>query len=123
MASIDPTSLLAGLPTWVQVSANLGMFVVAVAVSSYGFVLRLRGKPAVTPEVAAYASGVDKLEHLGAALDALVKISEVLSEVLDLMKATAREEEIEREVERRIEAAKARKGSDNQFRMDKEMRS
>jgi biopolymer transport protein ExbB/TolQ len=120
MGAADASAMLAGMPTWVQVAANLGIFMVAVAGAAYGFMQRFKGKPAVNAEASTYADGMKS--PLGEQLlHCMGRIATSLEEALHLMRAAAREEEIEREVERRLEDERRRENKANGFRMDKEM--
>jgi hypothetical protein len=104
------TDILSAMPVWVQVSANLGMFVVAVIAAAYGFVKRRVG--AFVPEQHFSEGGQFHTlgDDLREGIETLKTISETLADMLAIQRETQRQDDIDREVERRVkeQSGKAR---------------
>ena len=98
------TDLLSGLPFWVQVAANLGMFLVAVIAAAFGFMRRVSGKLGYLAENHIEEGGQfhktgSDISDLASAMTRLAVAAEA---ILALLRAQAREDDIEREVARRL---------------------
>jgi hypothetical protein len=99
-ATVD---ILSGMPVWVQVAANLGMFVVAVVAAVFGRRWSMGGT--ATP-IAGHPVDNSQLQRIGdeinEALTAQERCATALEGILTVIQANAREDDIEREVKRRL---------------------
>ncbi len=95
MNESEHSDLLASMPVWVQVSANLGMFLVAVIAGAFGF---FRKHAATLLPAEHFAEG----GTLATFADDVKTIATSLKTIADLSAARAHDEEVEREVQRRL---------------------
>ena len=105
--------LLSGLPTWVQVAANLGMFCVAVIAAAFGFVRRLAGKGFIGDNHfeeggRLFTTGEDFREMAAA----LTRTANAIEGLLDLFIKQDRETTIEKEIARRVRERRQRQRND-----------
>jgi hypothetical protein len=104
--------ILSALPLWVQVAANLGMFVVAVATAAWGFATKRVGfvsDPHFAEGVQFHTLGDDIKEGVAA----LESVAESLKAMLAIQQAHQHEDEIEREVQRRLKDARPKSHAEN----------
>ena len=98
----DP-SILSSLPLWVQVAANLGMFVVAVIAASFGYMRRLAG---VGHSIVEHEEAKPDFKTTGDDIrslkDSIHRLADAADGILTVLKNREREEEIQREVDRRV---------------------
>ena len=96
------SDILAEMPLWVQVTANIGMFVVAVIAAAFGFVKKRVGS--FVPEQH-FAEG-GQFHRLGddirAGIAALTSVAESMKALLAIQLERQRQDEVEREVQRRL---------------------
>ena len=98
----DP-SILATLPLWVQVSANLGMFLAATIAAGIGFARRMSPKINLIEGEHDERSPLHTTgEDIRALKDGVVKLADNSGEMLRIMVERARQEEMSREVARQL---------------------
>ena len=95
MNASEHSDLLASMPVWVQVSANLGMFLVAVIAGAFGF---FRKHAATLLPAEHFAEG----GTLSTFADDVRTIADSLKGMLEIMRDHEKNENIEREVQRRL---------------------
>ncbi len=96
------------MPLWMQVTANLGMFFVAVIAASFGF-FRSHVAQLVPGEHFAEGGQFATLgDDLRAGVTALSDIAKSLDGLLALQQAHAQEEIIERKVQERLAAERGK---------------
>jgi hypothetical protein len=108
MAGVEHApDLLSALPLWVQVAANLGMFVVAVTTAAWGFAKKRAGF--VSDHHFAEGGQFHSLgEDIKDGVEAIKSIADSLKAMLVIQQADAHEDEIEREVQRRLADARSK---------------
>jgi len=95
MGAAEHSDLFGSMPLWVQVSANLGMFLVAVIAGAFGFFRK-------------HATSLLPAEHfdeggtLATFSDDVRAIADSLNGMLEIMRDHQKQETIEREVQRRL---------------------
>jgi hypothetical protein len=105
MAAAEATpNILATLPAWVQVSANLGMFCVAVIAAAFGFTRHLSGSASsIFDGHGDERSGFHTTgEDIRGLKDAMSRLADAAEAMLKLMLDQDKEDSIEREVVRRL---------------------
>ena len=94
--------ILAEMPLWVQVAANLGMFIVAVIAAAFGFATKRIGS--FLPEQH-FAEG-GQFHTIGGdireGIAALTSVAESMKALLVIQLERQRQDEVEREVQRRL---------------------
>jgi len=97
--------LISTLPTWVQVAANLGIFVVAVVAAAFGFWRKVLS--ASTAAESLFAEGGrfhSTADDVRVIAEAVERMAAALEALLNLLQHRERQEDIDREVERRLSA-------------------
>ena len=95
MNASEHSDLLASMPVWVQVSANLGMFLVAVIAGAFGF---FRKHAATLLPAEHFAEG----GTLATFADDVRTIADSLKGMHAILRDREEHETIEREVQRRL---------------------
>ena len=112
MDPVPKSDILAALPVWVQIAANLGMFAVSVVVSAWGFAKRLGNDMAPQLPISDhhFEEGGPLHDVGGMFRDLIIaqqRIAKAMEDNLERQRRRDEEDRVEAEVQRRLKEQRA----------------